>query len=98
MMGTRSPVSIADDVFGRDSPQTLLGDRAYDLDAKIRHPLRQRGIRPLIAQRNTEHGSGLATQSECGILLTDITVDSAETARADAGGSSPSRDERAAQP
>lgn len=43
----------------RKRPDELLGDRAYDAEAKIRQPLRKRGIRPLIAHRNTEHGSGL---------------------------------------
>ena len=43
----------------RKRPDELLGDRAYDAEAKIREPLRKRGIRPLIARRNTEHGSGL---------------------------------------
>ena len=37
----------------------ILADRAYDAEEKIRKPLRQRGIRPMIARRNTEHGSGL---------------------------------------
>jgi transposase len=43
----------------RKRPDELLADRAYDAEAKIRKPLRKRGIRPLIAHRNTEHGSGL---------------------------------------
>jgi transposase len=43
----------------RKRPDELLGDRAYDAEAKIRKPLRERNIRPLIARRNTEHGSGL---------------------------------------
>ena len=43
----------------RKRPDTVLADRAYDAEQKIRRPLRARGIRPLIAQRNTEHGSGL---------------------------------------
>jgi transposase len=37
----------------------LLADRAYDAEAKIRRPLREAGVVPLIAERNTEHGSGL---------------------------------------
>jgi hypothetical protein len=37
----------------------VLADRAYDAEEKIREPLRQRGILPLIAERNTAHGSGL---------------------------------------
>lgn len=43
----------------RKRPDELLADRAYDAEDKIRKPLRKRGIDPLIAQRNTEHGSGL---------------------------------------
>jgi transposase len=43
----------------RKRPDEVLADRAYDAEEKIRKPLRQRGIDPLIAKRNTEHGSGL---------------------------------------
>lgn len=43
----------------RKRPEVLLADRAYDAEKKIREPLRRRGILPLIAQRNTPHGSGL---------------------------------------
>ncbi len=43
----------------RKHPDEVLADRAYDAEAKIRKPLRKRHIRPLIAHRNTEHGSGL---------------------------------------
>ena len=43
----------------RKRPESVLADRAYDAEDKIREPLRARGIRPLIARRNTEHGSGL---------------------------------------
>jgi transposase len=43
----------------RKRPDEVLADRAYDAEAKIRKPLRKRGIRPLVAHRNTEHGSGL---------------------------------------
>jgi transposase len=39
-------------------PTAFLGDRAYDADA-IRRGLRVRGIRPFLAERNTQHGSGL---------------------------------------
>jgi transposase len=35
-----------------------LGDRGYDAEA-IRQGLCERGILPLLAMRNTEHGSGL---------------------------------------
>jgi len=36
----------------------MLGDRAYDAE-HIRRVLRARHILPLLAMRNTEHGSGL---------------------------------------
>lgn len=49
--GTRGP--------RRRRVKFLLADRAYDAEAKIRQPLRQQRIAPLIAHRNTEHGSGL---------------------------------------
>jgi transposase len=38
--------------------RALAADRGYDHD-KYRRQLRQRGIRPEIARRQTEHGSGL---------------------------------------
>ncbi len=43
----------------RQRPDKVLADRAYDAEDKIRKPLRQRGIVPLIARRQTESGSGL---------------------------------------
>ena len=43
----------------RRRPEAMLADRAYDAEDKIRKQLRRRGIRPMIAKRNTEHGSGL---------------------------------------
>jgi transposase len=43
----------------RRRPDELLADRAYDAEEKIRKPLRKRGIKPLVARRNTEHDSGL---------------------------------------
>jgi transposase len=43
----------------RKRPKKAYADRAYDAEAKIRQPLRERGIQPLIAKRNTKHGSGL---------------------------------------
>jgi transposase len=43
----------------RKRPDAVYADRAYDAEQKIRRPLRQRGILPMIAKRNTEHGSGL---------------------------------------
>ena len=42
----------------RYRPDCVLGDRGYDAEA-IRQGLRARHIVPLLAQRNTEHGSGL---------------------------------------
>jgi transposase len=42
----------------RRRPKTLQGDRAYDSQAHRRW-LRGLGIEPVLAQRNTEHGSGL---------------------------------------
>ena len=43
----------------RKHPDEVLADRAYDAEEKIRQPLRRRRVTPLIAKRNTEHGSGL---------------------------------------
>ena len=45
----------------RRRPQALLGDRGYDSRAH-RRKLRARRIQPLIAKRETEHGSGLGKQ------------------------------------
>jgi transposase len=42
----------------RSRPDCVLGDRGYDAQA-IRQGLRGRGIVPLLAMRNTAHGSGL---------------------------------------
>jgi transposase len=42
----------------RHRPDCVLGDRGYDAEA-IRQGLRARHIVPWLAQRNTEHGSGL---------------------------------------
>jgi transposase len=39
-------------------PQSLVADRAYDSD-KHRQLLRERQIEPLLARRQTPHGSGL---------------------------------------
>ena len=39
-------------------PTRVIADRGYDYDSH-RRQLRQRGIRPEIARRKTEHGSGL---------------------------------------
>jgi transposase len=42
----------------RRRPESLIADRGYDHD-KYRRLLRQRGVKPLIARRQTTHGSGL---------------------------------------
>jgi transposase len=42
----------------RRRPDCVLGDRGYDAGS-IREGLRARHIVPLLARRNTEHGSGL---------------------------------------
>ena len=42
----------------RQRPDTVVADRGYDHD-KYRRLVRARGITPLIARRNKEHGSGL---------------------------------------
>ena len=42
----------------RRRPQRVQGDRAYDSEPH-RRELRQRGIEPVLAKRNTAHGSGL---------------------------------------
>jgi transposase len=42
----------------RRRPERVLADRAYDHD-KYRRQVRERGIKPQIARRQTEHGSGL---------------------------------------
>jgi transposase len=39
----------------------LLADRGYDFD-KYRRELRRRGVKPVIARRGAEHGSGLGTE------------------------------------
>lgn len=45
----------------RRRPDVVLGDRGYDHD-KYRRLVRALGVKPLIARRGTEHGSGLGTQ------------------------------------
>ena len=42
----------------RRRPDQLVGDRGYDCES-YRRQLRQRGIRPITARRQTEHGPGL---------------------------------------
>jgi transposase len=45
----------------RRRPQVLVADRGYDHD-KYRRLLWKRGIKPVIARRGTEHGSGIGRQ------------------------------------
>jgi transposase len=45
----------------RQKPDLVLADRGYDHD-KYRRLLWARGIKPVIARRRTEHGSGLGKQ------------------------------------
>jgi transposase len=47
--------------YGKFRPAVLLADRAYD-SRRHRAELRDRGITPKIAKRNTANGSGLGTQ------------------------------------
>jgi transposase len=43
----------------RKRPDKALADRAYDAEEKVRQALRRRKIKPMVAKRRTEHGSGL---------------------------------------
>jgi transposase len=45
----------------RKRAERLLADRGYDFD-KYRRELWARGVKPVIARRLTEHGSGLGTE------------------------------------
>ena len=45
----------------RRRPERLVADRGYDFD-KYRRLLWRRGIRPVIARRETGHGSGLGRE------------------------------------
>lgn len=45
----------------RRRPDVVLGDRGYDHD-KYRRLVRALGVKPLIARRGTEHGSGIGAQ------------------------------------
>jgi transposase len=45
----------------REKPERLQGDRGYDSEP-VRRLLRWLGITPVLARRNTEHGSGLGVQ------------------------------------
>jgi transposase len=42
----------------RKRPDQVIADRGYDHE-KYRRALRRRGIKPVIARRGTDHGSGL---------------------------------------
>jgi len=42
----------------RRRPRTLIADRGYDHD-KYRRLVWQRGVKPIITRRQTDHGSGL---------------------------------------
>jgi transposase len=44
----------------RRRPDSVVGDRGYDHD-KHRRLVRELGVKPVIARRKTEHGSGLGT-------------------------------------
>jgi transposase len=45
----------------RQRAERVLADRGYDHD-KYRRELWKRGVKPVIARRNTEHGSGLGKE------------------------------------
>ncbi len=45
----------------RQRAERVLADRGYDHD-KYRRELWKRGLKPVIARRNTEHGSGLSRE------------------------------------
>ena len=47
--------------YGKFRPKALLADRAYD-SRHHRQALRERGITPRIAKRNSTHGSGLGKE------------------------------------
>ncbi|SCD32136.1 hypothetical protein GA0115234_10044 [Streptomyces sp. DvalAA-43] len=54
-----APVLVnGEDLVHQQLAQLLLADRGYDHDI-YRRRIRELGIRPLIARRGTEHGSGL---------------------------------------
>ena len=52
------PITQTTSLWPRRRPHRVTGDRAYDYPSR-RRELRQRGVRPEIARRKTEHGSGL---------------------------------------
>jgi transposase len=45
----------------RRRPERLIADGGYDHD-KYRRLLWQRGVKPMIARRQTDHGSGLGRE------------------------------------
>ncbi len=45
----------------RRRPDSVVADRGYDHD-KYRRLVRQRGIKPVIARRQSDHGSGLGRE------------------------------------
>jgi transposase len=45
----------------RKRAERLLADRGYDID-KFHRELRKRGVKPVIARRGEEHGSGLGKE------------------------------------
>src|SRR4051794_33105184 len=45
----------------RERAERLIADRGYDHD-KYRRELKKRGVKPQIARRSTEHGSGLGRE------------------------------------
>jgi transposase len=59
-----SPIAFAKPIDGgatwsdRRRPRTLIADRGYDHD-KYRRLIWKRGVKPIIARRQIEHGSGL---------------------------------------
>jgi transposase len=46
----------------RRRPEAIVGDRGYDYD-NHRRAVRERGVRPRIARKQTAHGSGLGRES-----------------------------------
>jgi transposase len=58
---TRSRTCPAASAAPRHRPARLIADRGYDHDL-YRRQLSRRGIKPLIARRRTEHGSGLGRE------------------------------------
>ena len=58
LVGTIPPLQGKRGGRPRHRPDCVLGDRGYDAES-IRQGLRERGILPLLAMRNTGHGSRL---------------------------------------